>query len=96
VKGDAESPPQGSVGGGVGGGGVGGSGVGRVTMDMTMVDITDIPDAAVGDEVVLIGKQGDETITAEELAAWADTINYEIFCGISHRVPRYYSDIPEN
>ena len=70
--------------------------VGRVTMDMTMVDITDIPDAAVGDEVVLIGKQGDDTITAEELAAWADTINYEIFCGISHRVPRYYQDNNES
>ena len=66
--------------------------VGRVTMDMSMVDISDIPEASVGDEVVLIGSQGNETIRAEELATWADTINYEIFCGISHRVPRYYSD----
>jgi alanine racemase len=46
----------------------------------------------VGDEVVLIGSQGGETITADELAVWADTINYEIFCGLSARVPRYYSD----
>jgi alanine racemase len=61
-------------------------------MDMSMVDITDIPEASVGDEVVLIGSQGNETIRAEELAAWADTINYEIFCGINHRVPRYYKD----
>jgi alanine racemase len=70
--------------------------VGRVTMDMTMVDITDIPNADVGDEVVLIGSQrgsqGADTVTAEELAQWAGTINYEIFCGISYRVPRYYSD----
>jgi alanine racemase len=70
--------------------------VGRVTMDMTMVDITDIPKATVGDEVVLIGSQGDEIITAEELAIWADTINYEIFCGLSARVPRYYQDNNES
>jgi alanine racemase len=65
-------------------------------MDMTMVDITDIPNADVGDEVVLIGSQrgsqGADTVTAEELAQWAGTINYEIFCGISYRVTRYYSD----
>ncbi len=64
--------------------------VGRVCMDMTMVDVTDIPDAAAGDEVVLIGPQGGERITVEEVAAWAETISYEIFCGISPRVPRYY------
>jgi len=66
--------------------------VGRVTMDMTMVDVTDLPRVLPGDEVVLIGKQGGDTITAEEVAAWADTINYEIYCALSHRVPRYYSD----
>ncbi|MDT8395765.1 MAG: alanine racemase [bacterium] len=66
--------------------------VGRVTMDMIMVDITDIPEAVTGDEVVLIGRQGDETITAEEMAAWAGTISYEIYCGLSTRVPRFYSD----
>jgi len=66
--------------------------VGRVTMDMTMVDVTDLPEVKTGDEVVLIGRQVDDSITADEVAAWADTINYEIFCALSHRVPRYYRD----
>ena len=66
--------------------------VGRVTMDMTMVDVTDLPEARLGDEVVLLGSQGEDAITAEEVAAWADTISYEIFCALSHRVPRYYRD----
>jgi len=66
--------------------------VGRVTMDMTMVDVTDLPEVITGDEVVLIGPQGEDMITAEDVATWADTINYEIFCALSHRVPRYYSD----
>lgn len=66
--------------------------VGRVTMDMTMADVTDLPQVKAGDEVVLIGSQGKDTITADEVAAWADTINYEIYCALSSRVPRYYSD----
>jgi alanine racemase len=70
--------------------------VGRVTMDMTMVDVTDIPGVDVGDEVVLIGTQGGSTITAEELASWAGTISYEIFCAISHRVKRVYRDSSES
>lgn len=69
--------------------------VGRVTMDMTMVDVTDIPVVQAGDEVVLIGPQGGGKITAEELAAWAGTISYEIFCAISHRVKRIYKDSSE-
>jgi len=67
---------------------------GRITMDMTMVDVTDIPEAAPGDEVVLIGRQEGETISAGELASWAGTISYEILCGISHRVKRYYLESP--
>jgi alanine racemase len=66
--------------------------VGRVTMDMTMVDVTDLPEINTGDEVVILGPQGKDCITAEEIATWAETINYEIFCALSHRVPRYYSD----
>lgn len=66
--------------------------VGRVTMDMTMVDVTDLPEVRPGDEVVLIGTQGDDTISADEMAVWANTINYEIYCALSHRVPRYYMD----
>ncbi len=63
---------------------------GRVCMDQTMVDVTQIPDAAVGDEVVLIGQQGSDTISAEELAVWADTISYEVLLAITARVPRLY------
>ncbi len=63
---------------------------GRVCMDMIMVDVTGIPNVEVGSEVVLIGEQGDEEITATELADLAGTINYEITCGISSRVPRVY------
>jgi alanine racemase len=64
--------------------------VGRVTMDMIMIDVTDIKDVAIGDEVVLLGSQGREKISAEEMAGWANTITYEIFCGISKRIPRIY------
>jgi alanine racemase len=65
--------------------------VGRVTMDMTMVDLTDVPHMPVpGDEVVLVGTQAGESITFHDLAAWGDTICYEVMCGISKRVPRTY------
>lgn len=64
--------------------------VGRVTMDMIMIDVTDVPGTVVGDEVVLIGQQGTETIFAEDLADKIGTINYEIVCNISKRVPRVY------
>jgi len=62
--------------------------VGRVCMDMCMVDVTDVPDAAVGDEVVLVGRQGTESIPASELAKIAGTIHYEVLCGVGARVPR--------
>lgn len=64
--------------------------VGRVCMDLTLVDVTNIPGVSLGDEVVLFGKQGDAIIRAEEVADWAETISYEIFCGITSRVPRIY------
>lgn len=63
--------------------------VGAITMDMAMLDVTDVP-AGLGDEVTLIGPQGSERIEAGELAAWSDTILYEVFCGFSKRVPRVY------
>ncbi len=63
---------------------------GRVCMDWTMVDVTDIENVAVGDEVVIMGSQGDQEITAEELAATLGTISYEIFCAWSPRVRRQY------
>ena len=64
--------------------------VGRVTMDMIIVDVTDLENVSVGDEVVLLGKQGGEEIEIQELADWAGTITYEILCGISKRMPRVY------
>jgi alanine racemase len=65
--------------------------VGTVCMDWIMVDVTQIPGVAVGDQVTLLGCDGLENcVRAEELATWAGTIPYEIFCGISKRVPRVY------
>jgi alanine racemase len=65
--------------------------VGRVTMDQTMVDVGHIPGVKVGDEVVLIGRQGKHEITVEEIARLVDTIPYEIVCGINKRVERVYA-----
>lgn len=64
--------------------------VGRVSMDLVTIDVTDVAGAAVGDEVVLLGAQGGERITADEMAARIDTISYEVFTSISARVPRAY------
>lgn len=63
---------------------------GRVCMDLTMCDATGIESVKAGDEAVIIGSRGDETITAEEVAERAGTISYEVFCNISSRVPRVY------
>jgi alanine racemase len=62
---------------------------GTVTMDQILVDMGDDV-AEVGDEVVLLGRQGDEEITADEWAAKLDTINYEIVCDFGPRLPRRY------
>jgi alanine racemase len=64
--------------------------IGTICMDITMIDVTNVRGARVGDEVVIIGKQGDDEISAEELAEKAGTIPYEILCSISSRVPRIY------
>jgi len=64
--------------------------LGNVTMDMTMADVTAVKDAAVGSEAVLLGRQGEEEITAQELAGIAGTITYEIVTLVSGRVPRVY------
>jgi alanine racemase len=61
---------------------------GRITMDMMMIDVTDVKGVSIGDEVVLLGTQGKETIKAEELAKLQNTISYEVTCSISPRVPR--------
>lgn len=64
--------------------------VGRVSMDLTTLDVTHVPDARVGDEVVVLGRQGDGELTASDVAGAADTIAYEVFCSLSARVPRIY------
>ncbi|HEX9069238.1 MAG TPA: alanine racemase, partial [Ktedonobacterales bacterium] len=62
--------------------------VGRVAMDQCMIDVTDVPGVREGDEVVLIGQQGDESLTAEMVAARLGTINYEVVSALLPRVPR--------
>ncbi|KRE75430.1 alanine racemase [Paenibacillus sp. Soil750] len=64
--------------------------VGRICMDQCMINVSDVPDVSALDEVVLIGEQGEERITAEDVANQLGTINYEIICMISHRVARVY------
>lgn len=68
--------------------------VGRVCMDMTMVDVSGLPDVRVGDEAVLIGRQGADEITADEVAELQGTISYEVLCRIGPRVPRIYLPPP--
>ena len=65
--------------------------IGRICMDQFMVDVTDVPDVAEGDEVVLIGSEGSETITMEEIARQSGMLNYELACIIGKRVPRVYT-----
>lgn len=65
--------------------------VGRVCMDMTMLDVTQAPSLNVGDWVTVIGEEGGEAVWADDLARQAETIPYEILCGIGERVARIYS-----
>jgi len=64
--------------------------VGRVCMDMCMLQLDDVPNAAEGDEVVVIGSQADQRIAVEDIADVWGTVNYEVVCGIGARVPRIY------
>ena len=64
--------------------------IGRICMDQFMVDVTDINDVEINDEVVLMGRQGSNEISADDIAAVLKTINYEVFCTLSKRVPRQY------
>lgn len=64
--------------------------IGRICMDMCMIDLTGMKGIDVGEEVILIGKQGQENISVNEVAEWAKTISYEIVCGISARVPKIF------
>jgi alanine racemase len=67
--------------------------VGRVCMDLCMIDVTDIPSAAVGDRVYLLGGAGESAITPSDLARWGGSIPYEVLCRISERVPRIYPGV---
>jgi len=64
--------------------------LGRVTMDLTMVDLGEVPDARVGDEVVLFGDQGEAVLPLEEVAAGSETLPYEVMCTIGKRVSRIF------
>ena len=62
--------------------------VGRVCMNMMMIDVTHIEGVSIGDEIVLMGFQGSESISAEDIAGWTGTINYEVISRIGTHVPR--------
>ena len=64
--------------------------VGAVCMDLTMIDLTDVPEAAAGDDVILWGGAGEQTISVNEVARLAQTISYEMLCTVGKRVPRIY------
>ncbi len=66
--------------------------VGRVCMDLTMIDVSEVPNVAVGDEVVLIGHQGGAVISADAVAETLGTINYEVVSALTGRVPRVYKE----
>jgi alanine racemase len=66
--------------------------IGRVCMDYIIADVTGIPGVSLGDEAVLMGRQGREVITAEEMGERIGTISYEIFCLVGKRVPRVYKE----
>ncbi|MCA9482819.1 MAG: alanine racemase [Nitrospina sp.] len=68
--------------------------VGAICMDLSMIDVTAIPGVQEGDEVVLFGKQGEASISIEEVAGWCGTLPYEIMCGVGKRVPRVH--LPES
>jgi alanine racemase len=67
--------------------------LGRITMDTTVFDLRGVPEARLGDEVVLFGRQGDESIRVNDLAQLAGTLPYELLIGIGRRVPRLYTKV---
>jgi alanine racemase len=64
--------------------------LGRVTMDQTIVDISRAGQVSIGDEAIVIGDQGVCEISADDIAAWAGTINYEVACNLGNRLPRVF------
>jgi len=69
--------------------------VGRVCMNVTLLDLTDIPEAAVGTTVTLIGRDGEASASADDWAVWADTINYEIVSRLPAELSRRTAPLPE-
>lgn len=69
--------------------------VGTVCMDLTMVDLTDIGDAKINDEVIILGHSGKERITAKDIAEWAETIPYEVLTSLGSRAKRRYTGVKE-
>ena len=68
------------------------SAIGRISMDWTIVDVTEVPDAKIGSTVIMIGRENGLELSAADLGTFADTISYEITCGIGSRIPRKYVD----
>jgi alanine racemase len=66
--------------------------IGRISMDVTVVDISDAGSVEPGDVATLIGSDGDQTITVDDVAALMDTISYEVLTGFTPRVPRVWTD----
>jgi len=66
--------------------------IGTVSMDALTLDVTGVPDVQVGDVATLIGRDGDERITAEEVAEWSGTISYEVLTSLGSRVDHRYSE----
>ena len=69
--------------------------VGRISMDFTLIDVTDVPGVALSDRVTLLGEADGLAVPAEDIAKTAGTLSYEITCGISDRVPRYYLPVEQ-
>ena len=63
---------------------------GNICMDQCMVDVTDVPDVKIGDEVIIMGTDGKNTILADDIARATGTINYEIVCAFGQRLPKVY------
>lgn len=69
--------------------------IGNICMDQCMVDVTEVDDVKLGDEIIIIGKQGENEITADDIAAINGTINYEVTCLFDLRMPKVYKNYPK-
>ena len=67
--------------------------LGRIAMDYTVIDLTDVSDAAVGMPVVMLGSDGVNSVSAQELSQYGESVSGEVTCAISQRVPRFYIPI---